>query len=152
MIFLCKDFGYRFLKGGFCFGVVQCIVCFSPSQSLWLYEKIFFVYFIIEISLPCQHTLPNGICNSDMNKNLVYNCGTKCTIALIYFLFLWWAGAASLLVHFSFCQVFCFSSLGSLFLTCRKALSPFLCPWTDSSLPIDLGLTQFECVVVFHCT
>lgn len=40
------DFDYRFLTGtGFCFGVVQCLVCFSPSQSLLLYEKMLCLFY-----------------------------------------------------------------------------------------------------------
>lgn len=53
MIFLCKDFGYQFLKRGWGrFGKYSLFYSFLPHSD-YMGKKILFVYFTIEISLPC---------------------------------------------------------------------------------------------------
>lgn len=91
-------------------------------------------------------------------QSRVYNRGTKCNIALIFVFFFGDEQMVFCYMYISLsakCFFFFFLLQGSSFLSRLKALSPCrLSVHGQISLlqVIDLGLTQFECVVVFHCT
>lgn len=84
--------------------------------------------------MPCWHTLPNGICNSDMN--LVYNRGTKCNIDDFLF---WWRAEAVLAPGFSFLPsvFFFFSFRHRELFDSKRALLP-------SPPPVSVSMDLFS--------